>query len=377
MKKITAIGAFLVGALLILFIVMPFLQRLNELEHQQNAALSESTQSSESSSSLVPENYQPVGAERIIAAAQAVTPKNGEPIKVGLLQIMDHPSLDDIRYGIIDQLAHRGYINGVNIDIDYKNGNGDQNTMKSIADQFMADGDDILIGIATPAAQALQNASQGKTPVVFAGVSDPLGAKLVTSLEKPGANITGATFSNSDEGTLGIIGDITPHVRTIGVLYNTSEQNAAQEVANFKPLAAAAGYTVKEATITSTNDLAQVAEQLASEVDAIFVPQDNTIAGAMPTLISVTNAHKIPVYPVVDAMVEAGGLATVGLNQYLWGADSGTVVADILEGADPAGYAVKVSAAVNTFINTHEATVLGITIPEEILKEAIDLSPSK
>ena len=376
MKKITAIGAFLVGALVILFLMMPYLQRLNELEHQQKSAPS-SAQSLEASRNLVPENYQPIGAERIIAAAQAVTIKNGEPIKIGLLQMMDHPSLDDIRYGIIDQLAHRGYINGVNIDIDYKNGNGDQNTMKSIADQFMADGSDIVIGIATPAAQALQNASQGNIPVIFAGVSDPLGAKLVTSLEKPGANITGATFSNNNEGTLGFIGDITPHVKTIGVLYNTSEQNAAQEIANFKPLAAAAGYTVKEATITSTNDLAQVAEQLASEVDAIFVPQDNTIAGAMPTLISVTNAHKIPVYPVVDAMVESGGLATVGLNQYLWGADSGTVAADILQGAKPAEYAVKVSEASNTFINTHEAAALGITIPEDIVKEAIDLSPTK
>ena len=387
MKKVSTIGAFLVGCLLVLFLTMPSLIRLHELETGNAEPAKDSapalpntgTAASESAEiPIVPDGYKPIGAERITYnAADAEPLPDGKKLTIGILQFMEHPSLDDIRFGMIDQLAQRGYINGINIDIIYKNGQADQNTMKSIADQFIAQDLDILVGVATPAAQALQNAAAGQTPVIFAGISDPVGAGLVKSLENPGQPVTGATFEPQDAATLDLIKAIMPEAKTLGVLYNTSEQNAAQQVGNIKELAPAAGFEIKERTITSTNDLKQVAEQLAGEVDAIYVPQDNTIAGAMDTLIPATNAKGVPVFPAVDAMVSQGGLATMGLNQYMWGADSGTAIADVIEGADASTYPVIVSKISNQFINSDAATALGIEIPAEVAEAAIDMAPSK
>ncbi|MCI6574023.1 MAG: ABC transporter substrate-binding protein [Actinomycetaceae bacterium] len=392
MKKITAIGSFLVGALLVLLLVMPSLQRLNELEHAGAAtgnkpAAEQATGGASGQASgndLVPASYQPVGAERIVASGKAkqLDPKNpllkhGDVLKVGILQFMEHPSLDDIRYGLLDELAKRGYINGVNMQIEYQQGQGDQNLLKTIADNFMADGKDLLIGIATPAAQALMNSAQGDVPVVFAGVSDPVGAGLVADLKKPGKLVSGATYANNNADTLKLIKEIQPDAKRLGVLYNTSEQNAVQQVQSIRQLAPSEGFTLKEATITSTNDLKQVAEQLATEVDAIYLPQDNTIASSLDTLVPTTTAHKVGLYPTVDAMVQSGCLATVGLNQYLWGADSGDVAADVIEGADLATYPVKVSTISNKFINSTQAAALGMTIPPAVSKDAIDMNPAK
>ncbi|WP_353066390.1 ABC transporter substrate-binding protein [Arcanobacterium hippocoleae] len=362
-----------------LVLVMPSLQRLHQLESgTMPAANTASKQASGSKAvDLVPEGYQPVGAKRITNNGKTKEIKDGRVLKIGMLQLMEHPSLDDIRYGLIDQLAKRGYINGINLEIEYQQGQGDQNLLKSISDDFMADGKDLLIGIATPAAQALMNAAQGEVPVVFAGVSDPVGAGLANSLAGSGKMVAGSTFASADKETLELIRQITPQVKTIGLIYNTSEQNAAHQVQEIKALAPAAGFTVKEASITNTNELKQVAEQLVSQVDALFVPEDNTIAAAMDTLIPVTNAAKVPVYTVVDAMVKAGGLATVGLNQYVWGADSGDVVADVLDGADVPSLPVNVSNTKNTIVNTDAAAMLGITIPENILQIAIDLAASQ
>ena len=380
MKKISTLGGFLVGCLLVLLLTMPSLIRLHELE--TGAATAASQQAAQMPQgeeiSLVPADYQPTGAQRIAYDPAAAKPTpDGKVLKIGMLQMMDHPSLDDIRYGLIDQLAARGYINGINIEIDYKNGQNDQNSMKSIADQFMAEKKDLLIGIATPAAQALMNASAGTTPVIFAGISDPVGAGLANSLNAPGKPVTGATMQAQDKATLELIKQIMPGVTTIGVLYNTSEQNAAQQVATIRKLAPEVGFELKEMTITSTNDLKQVAEQLASEVKVIYLPQDNTIAGAMDTLIPVTNAKGVPVFPTVDAQVQQGGLATMGVNQYMWGADSGTALADVIEGEDPSTYAVKITTTANYFINSDAAAALGLQLPAEIAQDALDMAPSK
>ena len=380
MKKISTLGGFLVGCLLVLLLTMPSLIRLHELE--TGAATAASQQAAQMPQgeeiSLVPADYQPTGAQRIAYDPAAAKPTpDGKVLKIGMLQMMDHPSLDDIRYGLIDQLAARGYINGINIEIDYKNGQNDQNSMKSIADQFMAEKKDLLIGIATPAAQALMNASAGTTPVIFAGISDPVGAGLANSLNAPGKPVTGATMQAQDKATLELIKQIMPGVTTIGVLYNTSEQNAAQQVATIRKLAPEVGFELKEMTITSTNDLKQVAEQLASEVKVIYLPQDNTIAGAIDTLIPVTNAKGVPVFPTVDAQVQQGGLATMGVNQYMWGADSGTALADVIEGEDPSTYAVKITTTANYFINSDAAAALGLQLPAEIAQDALDMAPSK
>ncbi|MCI6585406.1 MAG: ABC transporter substrate-binding protein [Mobiluncus sp.] len=345
MKKIAGLGAFLVGCLFTLFVCMPF------MTSAQNCSAPTS----------------PAGA-----APVATNSKPAKVVNIGLLQMMSHPSLDDIRQGVYDGLKERGYTDGENIKIDYQNGQGDQTLLKTIADQFMADKKDYLVGIATPAAQALANSSHNSVPVVLSAVSDPLGVGLVKDNAKPGVNVTGVSDQTPVKAQLDLVKKIMPQATRLGILYSSSSQNVGEAVAEAKKLAPEYGWSAKEATITTTNDLAQVAEQLAADVDMIFVPNDNTIAAAMPTLITATTAHNVPVFPVVDKMVADGGLATVGINQHQIGVDTANVLADLIEGNQAKDYPIVFTKKVDTIINSKQATRLGITLPADVTATAKD-----
>lgn len=345
MKKISSIGALLVVALFAIYLAMPTL-----IARREGVGPSEEAT----------ENVDLVETE--------------EDITIGLLQFIQHPSLDQIRDGFYDGMAERGYVDGENITIEYQNGQGNQSDLAMISDGFLSDNSDILVGIATPAAQALANAANGDRPVILSAVSEPVDAGFIESDEEPGANITGVTDSAPVDEQFDLMQTLLPDLENVGIIYNSSETNVTKTVEDAKAEADARGLNVVESTITSTNDLASIAEQLAGQVDAIWVPNDNTIASAMDTLIQVTDSYNIPVIPVVDAMVADGGLATVGINQYQFGLDTATVVADVIEGADTATYPIIYNDKTDTYINTEKASDLGIEIPQEILDSGIDVS---
>lgn len=344
-KKIALFGAVLAGCLLVLIVCLPL---LNSAKNSSSA--------------------QAVGSSSPASSKTA----SGKVLQIGLLQLMSHPSLDDIRQGIYDGLAERGYKDGENIKIDYQNGQGDQTLLKTISDQFVADKKDYLIGLATPAAQALANSAQNSIPLVMSAVSDPKGIGLVKDNDKPGVNATGVSDHNPAKAQMDLLKKILPHAKRLGIIYATSSQNIGETLSEVRSLAPKMGMTIKEATITNTNDLAQVAEQLAGEVDVIFAPNDNTIASAMPTLVAATNAHKIPVIPVVDKMVADGGLATVGISQRQLGIDTANVLADLIEGKKAEDYPIVFTKKLETVINSKEAELLGIKIPQDIAAEAKD-----
>lgn len=345
MKKISSIGAVLVIALFALYLAMPTLIAKREGI--------ESTEVEVDESQLV---------------------ELDEEISIGLLQFIQHPSLDQIRQGFYDGMAERGYVDGENISIDYQNGQGNQSDLAMISDAFISENADILVGIATPAAQALANASNGDRPVILSAVSNPANNGFIASDEEPGANITGVTDTAPVADQFDLMQSILPDMENVGIIYNSSESNVTATVNQAKEEAESRGLNVVESTITSTNDLASIAEQLAGQVDAIWVPNDNTIASAMDTLIQVTDANGVPVFPVVDAMVADGGLATVGINQYQFGLDTATVVADVIEGADTATYPIIYNDKTDLFINRAKAEELGIELPEDLVKDAIDVN---
>lgn len=345
MKKISSIGAVLVIALFALYLAMPTLIAKREGI--------ESTEVEVDESQLV---------------------ELDEEISIGLLQFIQHPSLDQIRQGFYDGMAERGYVDGENISIDYQNGQGNQSDLAMISDAFISENADILVGIATPAAQALANASNGDRPVILSAVSDPANNGFIASDEEPGANITGVTDTAPVADQFDLMQSILSDMENVGIIYNSSESNVTATVNQAKEEAESRGLNVVESTITSTNDLASIAEQLAGQVDAIWVPNDNTIASAMDTLIQVTDANGVPVFPVVDAMVADGGLATVGINQYQFGLDTATVVADVIEGADTATYPIIYNDKTDLFINRAKAEELGIELPEDLVKDAIDVN---
>lgn len=319
-----------------------------------------------------------IASEAIDVSAEtetgAATVPTEEVVDIGLLQMMDHPALNDIRQGLYDGLEERGFVDGENIEIDYQNGQGDQNNLKMMTDDFIAGDKDILVGIATPAAQALANGAEGQVPVIMSAVTDPEAAGLVSNMEEPGGNITGVSDFAPIDQQIELIQTLVPEAESLGIIYNSSEVNVAKQVETARQVAQDAGFAVEEASITSTNDLGQVAEELARQVDVIWVPNDNTIAGFMNTLVSITDAYNVPVFPVVDTMVADGGVATYGLNQYQIGLDTAEVLADILEGADPATYPVQFTSKVDLIINSDKLEELGIEVPADIAADAHDVS---
>ena len=289
-------------------------------------------------------------------------------VKVGVLQLVSHPSLDEIYKGIQDGLAEEGYDKD-KIEIEFLNAEGDQNKVATMSKQLVQNNNDVLIGIATPSAQGLASATKDK-PIVMGAITDPVGANLVKDLKKPGGNITGVSDHNPAQQQVELIKALTPNVKTIGALYSSSEDNSKTQVEEFKAYAEKAGLTVETFAVPSTNEIASTVNVMTSKVDAIWVPIDNTIASAFSTVVSSNQSAKKPIYPSATAMVEAGGLASVVVDQHDLGVATGKMIAQVLKGAKPADTPVNVFSTGKSVINKKLAQELGITIPESVLKEA-------
>ncbi|MGT2799414.1 tryptophan ABC transporter substrate-binding protein [Streptococcus marmotae] len=288
--------------------------------------------------------------------------------KVGVLQFVTHEALDEIYRGIQDGLAEEGFA-GDKINIDFMNSEGDQGKIATMSKQLVANGNQVVVGIATPAAQGLASATSD-LPVVMGAITDPVGAKLVKSLEKPGANVTGVACPQPIGQQLELIKKLTPKAKTIGVLYSSNEDNSKLNVEKFTELAEKEGYTVLAYPVPSSNEIASTMAVMTSKVDAIWVPQDNAIASAFKTVVASNKESKVPIFPSADTMVKEGGLASVVVSQYGLGVSTGKMTAKLLKGAKPAETPVDVVDQGAPIINKKVAAELGITIPEEIEKAA-------
>ena len=289
--------------------------------------------------------------------------------KVGILQLMEHPSLNTIRESIIAGLADEGYTDGENLEIDYKNGQNDMTNMKTIAQTFVADKCDVIVAIATPAAQAVLSETT-EIPIIFAAVTDPVDAELVDSLENPGGNVSGTSDEVSAEAIMELAKQITPGFKTIGALYSAGEDNSDSVVKGLKEYAAANGYEVVESTVTNTSEVQQAAQYLADKVDVVYSPIDNTVASSMAVATEIFNKAKIPFYVSADSMVQDGGLATYGIDYTVLGKETGKMVAAILGGEDVSKMAVVKMSDMNIYVNTKTADAIGVEIPKSILEKA-------
>lgn len=289
--------------------------------------------------------------------------------KVGILQLMEHPSLNTIRESIIKGLADEGYTDGENLEIDYKNGQNDMTNMKTIAQAFVADKCDVIVAIATPAAQAVLSETT-EIPIIFAAVTDPVDAELVDSLENPGGNVSGTSDEVSAEAIMELAKQITPGFKTIGALYSAGEDNSDSVVKGLKEYAEANGYEVVESTVTNTSEVQQAAQYLADKVDVVYSPIDNTVASSMAVATEIFNNAKIPFYVSADSMVQDGGLATYGIDYTVLGKETAKMVAQIFGGADVSTMAVVKMNDMNIYVNTKTADAIGVEIPQSILEKA-------
>ncbi|KRM33022.1 ABC transporter substrate-binding protein [Agrilactobacillus composti DSM 18527 = JCM 14202] len=309
-------------------------------------------------------SYHPGNAQSKSNSASTKTPT------IGILQSLSQPALDDITKGTVDQLAKRGYKDGKGAHITLLNAQGDQSNLKSMSEKLNDQNPALTIGIATPAAQALANV-QKTTPMIMGAISSPIQAGLVTDLKHPGHNITGVSNTNPTNDQLKLIHEIVPNVTELGVIYTAGNVTSQVAVKELQRLAPKYGMTIKPYTIATTNDLDQVSQQMLKEVKAVYIPQDNNIASAMKTLVKNANIAKIPLFPPAGTMVQDGGLATIGINQYDLGVATGNMAADVLDGkSKPATTPVQVIGKGQPYINTTEAKLLGIKIPQHLLDDA-------
>ena len=297
-------------------------------------------------------------------------PKKAEKVNVGIVQLVEHAALDAANKGFVEGLASKGYKEDQNIAYDRQNAQADQSNLQNIAHRFVNNKVNLICAIATPAAQTVANVTSD-IPIVATAVTDYKAAKLVKDNAKPGTNVTGTTDMNPVEQQLDLLLKLVPNAKSVGTIYCSSEVNSQLQIEILKKAAAAKGVTVKEATVSNVNDIQQAARSLVGKVQAIYVPTDNVLASAMPTLVSVTEEAKLPVICGEGGMVKAGGLATLGVDYYKLGFQAGEMAADILSGkSKPADMAIQAQKEFKAMVNLKEAEKIGLKVPEDVLKGA-------
>lgn len=281
---------------------------------------------------------------------------------VGVLTMMHHPALDQIYKGFVAGLNQAGYHNGKNIKIEYQNANGDQSNLKTMADKLVNDHARVVLGITTPAAQSLANATKS-TPVVMGGIGDPVGARLVKSLRQPGGNVTGVQSDNPVDQQLKLAQRFLPHAKALGLIYTSSDPSAEYQAKQMIADAKRMNIKLRVYTIANANDLNQVSQQMLTQVDGVMVPCDNLIAGAMKTLVKNANAAHKPVFPGADTMVKDGGVASISLDQYGMGKAAAKMTVQLLRGKRPQNMPVDDYHHGKPILNLKQAKRLGLTIP--------------
>jgi len=313
-----------------------------------------------------------IGATLLAAAGLA---QADEQKTVAITQIVEHPALDAVYQGVRDELAEEGYKDGENLRIMHESAQGNAAIASQIARKFVGESPDVIVAIATPSAQTMAAAARN-TPVIFSAVTDPVGAKLVQSLEKPGANITGVTDMLPIERHIDLLERLVPDAKTIGTVYNPGEANAVALVELLEERLEARGLTLAKAAATKTSEVLGAARSLVGKADAIYLTTDNTVISAAEAVVSVGERAKIPVFAADTATVSRGAVAALGFDYYDHGRQTGGMVVKVLNGANPGEMPVESVDTLNLFVNPEAAERMGITLSEDVLNDAQEIVKS-
>lgn len=287
-------------------------------------------------------------------------------IRIGVIQLVEHPALDACYTGFIDSLSAAGYVDGETIAVDYQNAQNEQANCATIAQKFVNDKVDLIYAIATPAAQAVANLTK-TIPILISAVTDPESAKLVKSNKKPDTNVSGTSDLTPCAEQIKLLKKLIPDAKTVGMLYCSNEQNSFFQIEIAKAACYELGLSYVDATVSNSNEIQQVVQSLVGRVDAIYTPTDNMIAAGMPTVALVANQNKIPVICGEKGMVDGGALATYGINYYELGRQTGEMAIRILrDGEKISEMPIEYNERCTLTINETTRKLLGIEIPEDI-----------
>lgn len=285
---------------------------------------------------------------------------DGKTYKIGILQLTQHAALDNANAGFIAALDD----SGISYKVDQQNASGDQPTCQTIAEKLVNDGNDLIYAIATPAAQAAAGMTKD-IPIVLSAVTDPAESGLVADNNAPGGNVTGTSDLTPVAEQIDLLKQLIPDAKTVGILYCSAESNSAIQAEMAREACEENGLEAIDFTVSSTNEIQTVVESMVGKVDAIYAPTDNTIANGMATVAMIANDNGLPTICGESGMVDAGGLATYGIDYYQLGYMAGEMAVDILvNGTSPADIPIGYLSAdkCELAVNEETAAKLGIDV---------------
>lgn len=286
--------------------------------------------------------------------------------KIGIATLLSEPSLEEVQQGIKEELTHEGFVEGQNTEYIVQNANNQIQLAATIANDLASRDLSVIVPITTPMAQAVAKVAKG--PIVFAAVTDPVGAGLVTSIDSGEPNITGTSDAWPYEQQLKLIHTITPKVQRIGVLFNPGDAASQYGMRQIRKLAQDLGFTLVEAAVNSTNDVSPAARGLVGRVDALFLSSDSTVIAGIAAAFQVAQQNKLPLYVGDGGAVKNGGLAAYSVGYLGLGRDTGKLIARVLRGERNIPTVVEHGSEV--YLNSEAAKRMGVTIPEAVLKQA-------
>lgn len=308
-----------------------------------------------------------VGA--LALALAAAGPVVAQQKSVAVTAIVEHPALDAVRDGVKAALEQAGFVAGKNLQWQYQSAQGNTGTAAQIARKFIGDNPDVIVAIATPSAQAVVAATK-TVPVVFSAVTDPVAAKLVSSWEPSGTNVTGVSDLLALDKQMDLLQQVVPNAKRIGMVYNPGEANSVVVVKELKELLPKRGLTLVEAPAPRSVDVSSAARSLIGKVDVIYTNTDNNVVSAYESLVKVGQDAKLPLVASDTDSVKRGAIAALGVNYRDLGEQTGRMVVRILNGEKPGAIKPEVSTKLELFVNPGAAERQGVKLSDALIKSA-------
>ncbi len=292
---------------------------------------------------------------------------------VAISAIVEHPSLDDIRLGVIDGLASLGYKDGQNLTVNFQSAQGSMATVGQIAKQFVSDNPDVIVAITTPTAQSMAAATTS-IPLVYTAVSDPVAAKLIDENNKGAqANITGLSSQLPLEPQIELFTKIVPNAKRIGFVYSPGEANSVVVKEQLAVELPKRGMTLVDVPANRSSDVADATRSLTGKVDLLYTSLDNGVASAMEAMVQAANEMKVPVITSDEFSVRRGATAALGVNDYDFGLVTARLVAQVLDGKTPSDIQPEVMNTLTLYISPKHAKEQGVTVDLTTLGQSINV----
>lgn len=307
-----------------------------------------------------------VGSLVLVACGTSAEPSDGstDSFVIGISLLTDHAALNAAKDGFIEEIESLG----MDADIRLQNAQGEIPNTITIAEKFVSDDVDLIYAIATPAAQSAKQVT-GDIPIVFSAVTDPVESQLVDSMDKPGGNITGTSDMAHMEDQLQLFKDIDPSIKTIGIIFNTSEENSRIQVDTAKEIAKNLGLEILDVGIDNINNIPQAVDSIVARVDGIYTITDNMVASAVNIVANKAIEHNIITVGAEGSHVDGGILISNGISYFDLGKQSAKLAHRILvEGQSPSEIPAEFAIETTTVVNSETLEALGLDADLEIFK---------